>query len=183
MTKTVNYLTNFLTGLQGEPGIAYNYILAADGLYISAKNDRLAATVCIASQEVRGLAPLAEEITLVHGKIPLRLLELALSLLCVHPDTEKYLAITWEGEYRLKEPPQEAGPGHVTYETLPNTILDIHSHTGSMPAKFSYIDDHDEQGFGLYAVAADLRSLFPTIEIRLSVYGYFLTLEKNEVFE
>ena len=70
----------------------------------------------------------------------------------------------------------------MNYETVPNTILDIHSHTGSMPAHFSGIDDHDEQGFGIYAVAADLRNLFPTVEIRLGVYGYYLPLVKSEVF-
>jgi len=183
VTKPAGYLTNSLTGLQGEAGIFYDYILAADGLYLRAKNDRLTVTVNIAYQTVRGLAAMQEDIRFVHGKIPLRLLTLAISLLCVHPDTEKYLAITWEDEYRLKEPPQEAGSGHVTYETIPNTILDIHSHTGTMPAKFSYIDDHDEKGFGIYAVAADLRSLFPTVELRLGVYGYFIPLEKGEVFE
>ena len=65
MTKPVGFLTNSLTGLEGEAGIYYNYILATDGLYIRAKNDKLAATVCIASQEVRGLVPLAEDIRLL----------------------------------------------------------------------------------------------------------------------
>jgi hypothetical protein len=92
------------------------------------------------------------------------------------------MAITWENEYRLRDPPQDAGALHVNYEVLPNTILGIHSHTGTMPARFSGIDNHDEQGFGIYAVAADLRKLFPTVEIRLGVWGYFLPLEKSEVF-
>jgi PRTRC genetic system protein A len=184
MMKPVGYLINTKDGLQGENGIFYNYILSSDGLYISAKNDLLSVTVNIAYQEVRGLASLAEDVNLLHGKIPLYFLELALSTLSAKPDIEQYLAIVWEGDkYSLKIPPQDAGPGHVNYETVPNTILDIHSHTGSMPAHFSGIDDHDEQGFGLYAVAADLRNLFPTVEIRLGVYGYFLPLEKSEVFE
>jgi PRTRC genetic system protein A len=181
MTKPVNYLTNLLTGLEGEPGVFYNYILAADGLYLRAKNENLSVTVNIADAEVRGLAPICEDIELTHGKIPIHLLELALSLLCINPDIEKYLAITWEGEYHLREPPQEAGPGHVNYETLPNTVLDIHSHTGSMPARFSGIDDFDERGFAIYAVAADLRSLFPTVELRLGIYGYMLPIKKEEV--
>ena len=182
MTKPVNYLINSLTGLEGEPGVFYNYILAADGLYLRAKNGHLAVTVNIADAEVRGLAPIAGEITLSHGKIPLYLLNLALSMLIVNADIEKYLAITWEGEYRLKEPMQEAGAGHVTYEVLPNTVLDIHSHTGGMPALFSSIDNFDEKGFMLYGVVADLRSLFPTVELRLGCYGYFLPLKKEDVF-
>ncbi len=183
MAKVVNYLTNYLTGLEGEPGIAYSYILSSNGLFLRAKNQLLSVTICIAEQEVRGLAPLEEEIKLLHGKIPLCLLELALSILCINPEKERYVASSLEGEEHLKEPVQEAGPGHVNYETIPNTVLDIHSHTGKMPAVFSGIDDHDEQGFMLYGVVADLRNLFPTVALRLGCYGYFIDLEKGEVFE
>ena len=78
MTKPVGYLTNSLTGINGELGVFYNYILATDGIYLKAKNTHLAATVCIAPCEIRGLAPLKEDIELLHGKIPLYLLNLAL---------------------------------------------------------------------------------------------------------
>jgi len=180
--KIVNYLTNSLTGLEGEPGIAYSYILASNGLFLRAKNDHLAVTVCIAEQEVRGLAPMNEDIQFVHGKIPRYLLDMALSILMANPDKEKYVAITWDGEYSIHEPHQEAGPAHVNYDVLPNTVLDIHSHTGSMPAEFSSIDDFDEKGLCLYAVVGDLRKLFPTVNIRLGIYGYYLFLENEEVF-
>ncbi|MDD5701375.1 MAG: hypothetical protein PHU23_04915 [Dehalococcoidales bacterium] len=182
MTKPVNYRINSVTGLEGEPGVFYDYILAADGVYLRAKNDLLSVTMNIARQEVRGLAPLQEEIFLCHGKIPLHLLSLALSILCVNPDIEHYIAITWEGEYRIRETVLDAGSAHVNYENLDNTILDLHSHTGSMPAQFSSIDDFDERGFRFYAVAGDLRSLFPTVEMRLGVYGYYLPVEKSELF-
>ena len=110
------------------------------------------------------------------------LLNLALSILIAKPDIEQYLAITWEGGYSLKIPSQQATAVSVTYETLPDTVLEIHSHTGGVPAHFSPIDDRDEQGFGLYAVVGDLRNLFPTIELRLGIYGYFLPLSQSEVF-
>jgi hypothetical protein len=182
MTKPVNYLTNSLTGIEGEPGVFYNYILADDGIYLRAKNDLLSVTINIARQEIRGLAPLQEEITFTHGKIPLYLLNLVLSVLCAKPDIEQYLAITWENNSYCIKGPQLGTPGSVTYDTYENTILDIHSHTGAMPAEFTSIDDADEQGFHLYAVVAGLRSLFPTVEIRLGVYGYFLHMEKGEIF-
>ena len=152
MTKPVGYLTNSPTGIEVEPGVFYDYILAAGGIYLRAKNSQLAVTVCIASQEIRGLSPLNEDIRLLHGKIPLYLLELALSLLTIKPDIEQYLAITWDSGYSLKIPAQQATACSVTYETIPNTVLEIHSHTDGVPAKFSPIDDHDEQGFCLYAV-------------------------------
>ena len=182
MAKPVNYLTNSLTGLQGEAGIFYDYILASNGLFISAKNTHLAATICIAPAEVRGLAPLEESIQLLHDKIPIYLLNLALSVLCIKPDIEQYLALTWQGNYSLDVPSQSQTAASVTYETLPSTVLDIHSHVGGVPAHFSSMDNHDEQGFCLYAVVGDLRNLFPTVELRLGVYGYFMSLEKEDVF-
>ncbi len=182
MTKPVGFLTNSLTALEGEPGVFYNYIMAADGLFLQAKNAHLAATVCIAPAQVRGLAPLEESIQLLHGKIPLYILKKALSLLCIKPDIEQYLAVTWQGNYSLGIPPQSQTAASVNYETLPGTVLDIHSHTGGMPARFSGMDNHDEQGFCLYAVVGGLRNLFPEVELRLGVYGYFMPLLKEEVF-
>jgi len=182
MTKPVGYLTNSLTGLKGEPGVFYNYILAANGLFIQARNAHLAATVCIAPQVVRGLAPLEESIRLLHGKIPMYFLNLALSVLCIKPDIEQYLALTWRDNYSLGIPSQSQTAASVNYETLSGTVLDIHSHVGGVPPRFSGIDDHDEQGFCLYAVVGDLRSLCPTVELRLGIYGYFIPLIKEEVF-
>jgi hypothetical protein len=182
MTRPVGYLINSVTGIEGEPGVFYSYVLAAGGVYLSAQNQFLAATVCIAPCEIRGLAPLNDDIQLIHGKIPLHLLNLALSVLIAKPDIEQYLAITWENGYRIKTPSQQATAVSVTYETLPDTVLEIHSHTGGVPAHFSPIDDLDEQGFCLYAVVGDLRNLFPTLELRLGIYGYFLPLSQSEVF-
>jgi PRTRC genetic system protein A len=182
MPKPVNYLTNSLTGLHGEAGVFYDYILAGNGLFIRAKNAHLAATVCIAPAEVRGLAPLEESIHLLHGKVPMYILNLALSVLCIKPDIEQYLAVTWQSNYSLGVPAQSQTAASVTYETLPGTVLDIHSHVGGVPAHFSGMDDHDEQGFCLYAVVGGLRNLFPTVELRLGIYGYFMPIEKEEVF-
>jgi hypothetical protein len=156
--------------------------MAAGGVYLRAQNAHLAATVCIAPCGIRGLAPLNEDIQLLHGRIPLYLLNLALSILIAKPDIEQYLAITWENGYNVKIPSQQGTAVSVTYETLPDAVLEIHSHTGEVPAHFSPIDDHDEQGLCLYAVVAGLRDLCPTIEIRLGIYGYFLTLSQSEVF-
>lgn len=183
MTKAVGYLTNTKDGPQGEPGVFYNYLLGADGLYLRAKNENLSVTVNIAEVEIRGLAPISESIELTHGKIPQYLLDLAIARFMTKPDIEQYMAITWEGlAYWLREPPQEGGPGHVNYETVPGTVLDLHSHTGDMPAVFSSIDNLDERGFKFYCVVADFRSLFPTISLRCGIYGYFLPVSKEEVF-
>jgi PRTRC genetic system protein A len=181
--KAVGYLINTKDGFQGEVGLFYDYLLGSDGLYIRASNDLLAVTINIANVEVRGLEPIKEVINLVHGKIPSYLYNLALSILQATPDVEQYVAIVWNGNsYAVRVPEQEGTGGHVNYHITPGTVLDMHCHTGEMPAEFSGIDDMDEQGLGLYAVAANLKDIEPTCEVRLGCHGYFLPLEKNEVF-
>jgi len=180
--KPAGYLIETRGLREGMPGVFYDYVLAGNGVFIQAQNEYLAASVCIAPAEVRGLEPLQEYVRLLHGKIPMRFVNLALSVLCIKPDLEQYLAITWQGNYSLSIPPQSQTSASVTYETLPGTVLDIHSHTGSMPASFSGVDNRDEQGFCLYAVVGGLDDLCPTIALRLGVYGYFMPVDKEDVF-
>ena len=182
--KLANYQINTKEGLQGESGIFYDYIMASDGLYIRAMNDLMSVTMNIAHVQVRGLAPLKEEIIFRHGKLPSYLLNLALSIISETPETEQYVAIVWcKNSYAVRKPEQDGTGGHVHYTVIPGTLMDIHSHTGEMPAEFSFIDNIDEQGFKLYAVAADTGSDAPPLTIRLGVFGYFLELGIEEVFE
>jgi len=180
--KPVGYLTNTGRGLEGEPGLFYNYILAQSGLFVRAEGPYLEATVCIAPAEVRGLQPLQEEVRLKKGRIPSSLWELALSVLQADRWHERYLAITWEGEYRLRMPEQVSREAGVQYAHLPSTVLDIHSH-GAMSAFFSTTDDRDEQGLRLYAVVGRLDSLIPEVKLRIGVYGYFVPIQLNEILD
>jgi PRTRC genetic system protein A len=183
IVKPVGYLINTAAGLQGEPGVFYQYIMAENGLFLQAKNEHLAARICIADQLVRGLAPIDGHIELRHGRIPLHLLNLALSTFCTKPGIEQYLAITWEADgYHLRIPLQSGTGGSVKYEVLPDTVMDIHSHAGKVSTFFSSTDDKDEQGFMLYAVVGGLLDLCPTVEIRIGVYGYFMPLERGDIF-
>jgi PRTRC genetic system protein A len=180
--KPVGYLLNTTSGLEGNPDQFYNYVLAGNGLYVQASNPFLSATMCLARAHVRGLAPLTEHVGLIHGKIPARLYDLATSILTAASPCERYLAVTWEGEYRLRQPAQQGSSSHVEYNVLPNTVLDIHSH-GSMKAFFSQTDDRDEQGLRLYVVVGRLDMLIPEVEMRLGIYGYFAPIELREVFD
>jgi PRTRC genetic system protein A len=179
--KPAGYLINTREGLAGEPGLFYDYVLAGNGLFVRARSPLLEATVNIAPAEVRGLSPLEERVRLPRGKIPRSLYELALSILLGDRYHERYLAVTWEGEYRLRVPPQDRDSCGVEYEVLPNTVLDIHSH-GTMSAFFSATDDRDEQGLRLYMVVGRLDTLLPEVEIRVGVYGYFAQVKREEVF-
>ncbi len=180
--RPVGYLFNTGEGLAGQSGLFYNYILAGNGVFIRACNPLLGATLCIARAQVRGLSPLGEKLELPKGKIPRGIYDLALSILAVDPWRERYLAVTWDGEYHLQKPLQEGGAAGVVYERLPGTVVDIHSHSG-MSAFFSGTDNRDEQGLRLYMVVGELERLWPDVELRVGVYGYFAPLEMGEAFD
>ena len=178
----VGYLINTKGGQQGEPGVYYDYILAGNGLFVRARNLYLTATVQVSYAEVRGLAPMKEAVELLWGRIPRSFYELSVNTLAVDPREERFLAITCDDRYHIKVPAQEGTSGGVTYDRVPNTVLDIHSH-GSMGAFFSSTDNFDEQRLGLYMVVGDLHTLLPEVKIRMGVYGYFAPLKVGEVFD
>ena len=179
--RQVGYLNNTEGGLVGEPGLYYYYIMAGNGLFIRAKSPLLQATVQIAESRVRGLLPLVGKVELLKGRIPQYLYNLAFSVLLLDRTQECYLAVTWDGGYLLKEPRQDATSSEVSYERLPSTILDIHSH-GCIRAFFSITDDQDEQGLRLYMVAGRLDTLIPDLKMRVGVYGYFSPIKFEDVF-
>ena len=179
--RPVGYLLNTDRGPEGVPGLFYDYILAGNGLFIRARSPLLQATVHIAEPRVRGLLPLEEGVELPMGEIPRYIYNLALSVFSADRCQEHYLAVTWEGEYRLRVPCQETSTCGVRYERLPSTVLDIHSH-GTMRPFFSGTDDQDEQGLRLYMVVGRLDTLMPEIEMRIGVYGYFSPVQFEEVF-
>ena len=167
MIRIAGYLVNHPTGLEGERGVGYDYILASNGLFIRAANAHLKVIIPIAEAEVRGLGPVTPGVSLQHGKIPVWLWDLAVSAFVGSPRTEMYLAYTWEdGVYHLKHPKQESTSIAVKYERLPNTVLEVHSHA-SMPAFFSHTDTEDEKGFGLFGVVGRLDEEHPEVRLRL----------------
>jgi PRTRC genetic system protein A len=179
--RPVGYLLNASGGLNGEPGLFYDYILAGNGLFLRGAAPLLKATILLSPARVRGLPPLDEQMELTHGKIPGRLYDLSLSIFMARNNEEQYLAITWEDEYRLRMPAQERCKASVKYENLPSSVMDIHSHH-RMPARFSPQDNTDEQGLRLYMLVGRLDTLLPEVKIRLGVYGYFASLSIEDVF-
>ena len=168
--KPAGYLINNKDDAQGEHGFIYDYILAENGLFLEARSPLIETRVCVAPITVRG------------QKIPGHLYELALAMLYMDIYRECYLAFTWDGEYRIRKPEQVQHELKVEYQVLPSTIMDIHSH-GSLPALNSQLDNQDEQGFRLSLVAGKLNTATPELNLRLAVYGYYMSLELKDVFE
>jgi hypothetical protein len=172
------------SGRSGERGSAYTYVLAGNGLFLDVQGPLLEASAPIAPAQVRGLVEMEPRLFFRRGKIPSRFMDLALGVLQASAH-EKYLAIRGVGldSYSLSEPEQEGREAGVQYSVLPDTVVNLHSHPGGLPAFFSGTDDSDDQGFGVSVVVANLDELFPRARARVCLYGYFWPVPLSWVFE
>lgn len=171
-------------GCLPRSGLAYDYVVTRDGLCVVADNPFLAVRVPIASCLVRGLSSLDPVLQLKHGLLPHRLWEdiVDVAQLWAAWGQEVLLVVTWDGSaYRLVAPVQIVDPTRVVYRPLPHPILEIHSHH-RYPARFSSIDDADEQRFCLYGVVGRLNSNQPEVALRVGAYGYFMSVPWESVF-
>ena len=178
----IGYLTKQKLGVEGERGMAYDYILAHNGLFLEAENPLIKARIRVGAAEVRGLLELTERVELVNGLVPSYMLALALRQMREDIDRELYLAVTWPGErYAMETPYQEKSATRVSYQPVPNTVLDFHSH-GRMTAHFSHTDDQDDQGFRISVVIGKLDQSVAEMSMRLGMYGYHAQVSYLEVF-
>lgn len=181
MKNVVGYLTRYHDGYHGQDGQGYNYIFAKNGVFIYSDNGFISARIPIAQCEVRGLAEEYPMAILNKGKIPGSLFDLAYSNIMANKGKETYFAITWDNGYHLWKTLQEGLEAHVEYTARVNTIMDIHSHP-NMRAFFSHGDDKDEQGFRLSCIVG-YPDGSPEVSVRVGVYGNYLPLAWNDVFD
>ena len=175
-------------------GGMFDYVLAADGLYLRAEREEMEVCFPVAPAEVRGLAPAAP---LFHFRLPHVPENLILELVGVsalyadsgfetlfwleHSEMNPY-----DDGWLIREPEQtrtasRCRPTEGQDEAYRRAIIEIHSHH-SMPAVFSTTDDRDETGFRLYGVIGRLNEA-PEIRLRVGVYGYFWEIPAPEALE
>lgn len=180
-------LVDYLIARDGVPprsGLAYDYVLAGDGLYLAAQNRFLDVRVPVAPVSVRGLLPVYASLTLQTGRIPYRLWKqiVATAHTLGTRGLEVVLVVTHDpAGYRLVLPPQAVGPVQVVYQPIGAVVLAIHSHH-QHAARFSLTDDADEQGLGLYGVLGRLDRAHPEVALRVGAYGHFLPVPWETVF-
>ena len=167
-------------------GLAYDYILAGDGVFVCASNSLLDVRIPVARASIRGLQPVYAMCTLVQGRVPAHLWEALLR--CVklaHSAGCEILAGVAHNPacgYHLVVPEQRVGPTSVEYERHDRWLLEVHSHLDGR-AYFSSTDSADEQGLRLYGVIGNLDRIRPQVVLRAGAYGYFLPLPWTSVFE
>jgi len=167
-------------------GLAYDYVLAGDGLYLVTENSLLGVRVPVARCAVRGLPPLYSACELKHGRLPLELWEriVALGRAFAVYDREVLCAVTYDADagYHLVVPRQLVRRDNVYYRPPANVVLEIHSHH-RYSACFSATDDADEQRLSLYGVIGRLDTERPEVSLRVGAYGYCLPVPWETVFE
>ena len=181
-------IVDHLVGRDGLPprsGLAFDYVLGGDGLFVVAANPWLEVRVPVARCTVRGLSPVYTACTLPLGRLPasiwdgiLRCLQVAHSAGC-----EVLTGVYHDGEaYRLIVPRQVVAPLAVRYEPQDNLVLEVHSHRDGL-ARFSATDSADEQRLRLYGVVGRLDQSTPQVALRAGAYGYFLPVPWDAVFD
>jgi PRTRC genetic system protein A len=182
-------LVDYLIARDGVPprrGAAYDYLLAGDGLFVTAENRLLAVRVPVATAKVRGLPPIYPAFTLRNGQLPVQLWERIVALCRAWGDAghEVLLAVTYDKSagYQVIMPNQIVSAVAVRYLPVADVVLEIHSHH-RFPARFSPTDDADEQRLCLYGVLGRLDGDRPEVALRVGAYGHFVPVPWRSVFE
>lgn len=108
-------------------------------------------------------------------------------------DFEALAHILWDKEleeFTVYIPEQSVSHAHVDANLTNNELpeerylhyADIHSHN-TMAAKFSLVDDADEQATRIYMVLGRLDRFFPEITVRMSCGGVYQELDPAQVIE
>ena len=186
--KLVTYHIHKRDPLPANDALAYQYVLAGNGVFVRAETHFFTALLPVTVCTVRGLPPLRPQFQLLVPRIPARLLDavLADARRARRPDNgfnEALYQFHHHGRaVQVKKPAQQTTPISVTTAVADaaTIICDLHSH-GNMHAFFSQTDNADEQGARLYAVIGRLDSE-PGMRLRVGVYGYWLALPLTAVF-
>lgn len=149
------------------------------------QNEFLEVRIPIAATPVRGLPPIYPSFNLKTRRLPQEIWEQIVSVAqaWAQHGQEVMLSVTYETRhgYQLLVPRQLTGPASVVYCPRNRTVLEIHSHH-QFPARFSAIDDTDEQRLCLYGVIGCLDQERPEVALRVGAYGYFRPVPWDSVF-
>lgn len=191
MQKIVTYHYYYEAPLPANNAIFYQYITAANGVFIRAENDFVDAGLLVMTPlppgvTIRGLQSLKGWLRLKVPKIPFAILEKAVADAQSTPNLDETLYyVTWaNGRYQLDRPDDQRGTAAAvcspTVETDTLIVMDIHSHGRGVPF-FSPTDDLDETRLRFYGVMGCLDNV-PQFKFRLGIYGHWAEVPVNALF-
>jgi hypothetical protein len=176
----------------------YEYVLAANGLFVRAERQGLKACIPVqgwfcSSTKLNGLHPVDPYVELEYPHLGQEVLAKILECSrAAASDKDNPLEVLFYLKYRdqngweLILPEQKATRFSVhplasnTYDYA-ETLIEVHSHHHMQPI-FSAVDNADEQGFRLYGVIGDIFER-PTLNLRIGVWGHFWPIPARWIFD
>lgn len=184
----VNYIIATTPNLPPITAQLYEYVFAANGVFIRARRSGLEAMWVIGKCEIRGLANVEPYLIWVEKRVPLSFLNEML-----HNAQDSDNEILWylwqeKSDWILSKPNQMSSPAFVIpiYRSFINTdyekaLIEVHSHADAPPIP-SAQDNADEQGFRIYVILGCV-NLCPKINVRIGLSGYFCPIPAYTIFE
>ena len=173
----------------------YEYVLAGNGVFVRGQREGLAATIKVAKCFVRGLAPLQQSFQFNYPRVPASVLTRMLQRSRTSSEgrlfkepKEILFHLCWDATiWQLIVPPQSATPttvqplGNSLDSSYERALIECHSHHWMSPY-FSTKDNAEETGFRIFAVLGHIFTM-PSIRVRIGLYGHFLEIPANTIFE
>lgn len=179
---------------QSDKAIAY--IPARDGKVYEMRRNEI-GTFIAPSQCIAELEDIRADFQMSLPRLPASLLAQIIAFfrrVCVEygRDLEALVNVLWdrqEKEYVLHVPPQKIDTMSVKTDLSQQPdparflhVMDVHSHN-TMSARFSNVDDRDEQATRLYMVIGRLDRYYPEIRCRFACGGRHVEIPAEQVCE
>ena len=172
----------------------YEYVLAANGLFVRGERRELSVLLPVASFETRGLATLEPHVELRVPRVPQSVLLSCLDQARRARDHHGFLVemvfhlwVDERGHWHMEIPEQVQESARVqplddsASSSYARALLELHTHA-ELPPNFSSADDGDEVGFRVYAVLGHV-SKIPKLKVRVGLYGYRWEIHAREIFD
>lgn len=168
----------------------YEYVVAANGLFIRAEDSRMEAMVPVMMVPLgRPLPGLAVVSSYARLKVP-HLSRYWLQGILKHAIQRGAEEVMYQMFYDAKKcswdcwtPAQLADAASVDYDDTGSAVVDLHSHH-VMPAFFSDTDNKDEAGLRFYAVIGRIGDPYNReIRCRAGVYGHHWPVPATTIFD
>jgi hypothetical protein len=174
----------------------YEYVLAANGLFVRAEREGLKACIPVqgwfcSSSNLCGLHQVEPFVELEYPRLGQEFL--AKILECSRTAASDkgnplevlfYLKYGKQNGCELIMPEQEAtsfSVHPVASSAYAEALIEVHSHHHMQPI-FSAMDNADEQGFRLYGVIGEIFDN-PTFHLRIGVWGHFWSIPAHWIFD
>lgn len=174
--------------------VMFEYLLAADGLFVRAKRREFSVCLPLCRVRVRGLPAVKSKIIWHKPQIPSSVWQEILSDARMRCDfsnfKEDVFVVFWNeknAEWKWKRISRDRQRASTiaddSLEEYGEACIELHTHPDGA-IHFSRADDEDEKGkFRIFGILTDIHSNLPKIRFRCGVYDHFIQIPADFVSE